>query len=136
MKHFLEYEVRDSGNVPGGLPRLKLPVLSPIWCGQALHLKYPDGEVHTLVGWRGPEEGAPGELRVFWTRHHSSGPPVCLAIGGDAGLRDLGPAGEAASFRGLPFLALAESLIPLEVLKVIGPLPKPQGGQTAPRLLG
>ncbi len=135
MKHFLEYEVRDSSNVPGGLPRLKLPVLSPIWRGAALHLEYPDGEVHTLVGWRGPEEGAPGELRVFWTRHHSSGPPVCLAIGGDAGLRDLGPAGEAAPLRGLPFLALAESLIPVEVLKVIGPPPAAERAEAAPLLL-
>ena len=136
MEMFLEYEVSNCRNVPGGLPRLKLPVLSPIWRGAALHLEYPDGEVHTLVGWWGPEEGGPGELQVFWTRHQPSGPPVCLAIGGDGGLRDLWPAAGTAPLRGLPFLALAESLIPMEVLKVIGPPPGPEGVQTAPLLLG
>jgi hypothetical protein len=136
MEHFLEYEVRDSLNVPGGLPRVKLPVLSPIWRGAALHLEYPDGQVHTLVGWRGLKEGAAGELMVFWTRHQPGGPPVCLAIGGDAGLKDLGPAGGGQPPRGLPFLALAESLIPAEVLKVIGPRPEAKGGQTTRLLLG
>jgi len=136
MEMCLEYKVIDCRNVPGGLPRLKLPVLSPIWRGAALRLEYPDGEVHTLVGWWGAEEGGPGELQVFWTRHQPAGPPVCLAIGGDRGLRDLGPGGGTGHPRGLPFLALAESLVPMEVLKVIGPRPKPEGGQTAPLLLG
>lgn len=135
MEGFLEYEVRHGGNVPGGLPRLKLPVLSPIWRGAALHLQYPDGEVHTLVGWCGPGDGGSGELMVFWTRHQPAGPPVCLAIGGDAGLKDLGPVGGTAPPRGLPFLALAESLIPAEVLEVIGPPPEPGGDQGAPLLL-
>jgi hypothetical protein len=91
----IEYEVFPCANVPEGLPRLKLTVLSPIWQGLSLELRYPDGEVRTLVGWSGPEPGQPAELQVFWTRHEPGGPPVCLVIGGDAGIRDLGPAGES-----------------------------------------
>jgi hypothetical protein len=135
MENFLEYEVRRCSNVPGGLPRLKLPVFSPIWRGAALRLEYPDGQVHTLVGWRGTGEGAPGELLVFWTGHQPEGPPVCLAVGGDAGLKDLGPAGGPEAPRGLPFLALAESLIPQEVLEVIGPAPVPEMEKRGPLLL-
>ncbi|MBI4644015.1 MAG: hypothetical protein HY743_09925, partial [Deltaproteobacteria bacterium] len=79
-----------------------------------------------LQGWSGPEPGGPGDLRIFWTRPQPQGPPVCLAIGGDGGLRDWGPAGMDAPPQGYPFLALAESLIPLEVLEVIGPAPLPE----------
>jgi hypothetical protein len=123
MSRFLEYEVQPGSNLPQGLPRLRLPVLSPVWRGERLRLEYPDGEVHTLVGWAGPGEGGPGELQVFWTRHQPEGPAVALAIGGDAGLRILapGPGGETA--QGLPFLALALSLIPAAVLETIGPEP-------------
>ena len=49
--------------------------------------------------------------------------PGCLAIGGDAGVRDLGPPGGVEFPQGKPFLALAESMIPAEVLEVIGPPP-------------
>jgi hypothetical protein len=128
MKYWLEYEIEPGENVPQGLPRQRLPVLSSIWRGEALRLEYPDGEIHTLVGWSGPGEGGPCELRVFWTRHQPEAPAVCLAIGGDAGLRNYAPA------RGLPFLALAEGLIPKEVLKTIGPRPAPE--PRAPLLLG
>jgi hypothetical protein len=48
---------------------------------------------------------------------------VCLAVGGEAGLRLLMPQKEDEASRGLAFLALAESLIPPEVLAVIGPPP-------------
>jgi len=136
MEMVLEYEVLDCPNVPGGLPRLRLPVLSPIWRGVSLQLEYGGGQVHTLVGWRGPKEGAAAELLVFWTRHQPGGTPVCLAIGGDSGLKDLGPAGGGQPPRGLPFLALAESLIPAEVLQVIGPRPQAKEGQTTRLLLG
>lgn len=124
MEKYLEYEVHPCVNVPGGLPRQRLAVLSPIWRGDGLRLAYPDGAVHNLQGCCGKEE--PCGLRVFWTRHQPQAPAVCLALGGDRGLRDWGPAGEDAAPKGYPFLALAESLIPAEVLAVIGPPPRPQ----------
>jgi len=128
LKSLLEYEVKPGKNLPEGLPRQLLVVLSPIWRGPALDLEYPDGEVEVLVGRR--EGGQPCDVQVFWTRKDSEGPPVCLAIGGKGGLRLLrGKGGEAS--RGLAFLGLAESLIPPEVLAVIGPPPAVE-----PRLLG
>jgi hypothetical protein len=120
----LEYEVNPGPNVSGGLPRQELRVLSPIWRGASLRLEYPDGEQHTLVGWEGAGPGGPGGLRVFWTRHQPQAPAVCLVIGGDAGVRN------TTTGQGLPFLALAESLIPRQVQQVIGPRPEPE-----PRLL-
>ncbi len=132
MVPYLDYEVKPGDNVPEGLPRLRLAVLSPVWRGAALHLKYPDGEVHTLMGRSGPD-GESCEVRVFWTRQQPPGPAVCLAIGGDAGLR-LSPAGSQPP-EGLPFLALAESLIPPEVLAVIGPPPQTAEKEPAPLLL-
>jgi hypothetical protein len=114
----LEYEVSPGPNVAAGLPRLDLQVLSPIWRGESLVLEYPDGEIHLLVGWEGAGRGGPGAVRVFWTRHQPKAPAVCLAIGGDAGLRN------TTTGQGLPFLALAESLIPPEILEVIGPQPQ------------
>ncbi len=124
MKDFLDYEVRACPNVPGGLPRQRLAVLSPIWRGKTLRLEYPDGAIHNLHGWISSGEGEPGDLQVFWTRHQPRGPAVCLAIGGDGGLRDSGPEGKDAAPKGYPFLALAESLIPPEVLTAIGPQPQ------------
>ncbi|MHB8069761.1 MAG: hypothetical protein ACYDIC_17855 [Desulfobaccales bacterium] len=123
MEIFLEYEVHPCANVPGGLPRQRLAVLSPIWRGECLRLAYPDGAVHLLQGCSGSEEVEPCGLRVFWTRHQSQTPAVCLAIGGSGGLQDLG---QDAAPQGYPFLALAESLIPPEVLAVIGPAPGAQ----------
>jgi len=126
MENFLEYEVHPCANVPQGLPRQRLAVLSPIWRGESLRLEYPDGAVHLLQGCSGPGVGRPCDLRVFWTRHQPRAPAVCLAIGGDGGLRDLGPAGDDAAPKGYPFLALAENLIPPEVLACIGPAPRAQ----------
>jgi hypothetical protein len=123
MKSFLEYEVSPCANVPAGLPRQRLAVLSPIWRGEIVLLAYPDGTVYSLRGVSGPESGAPADLRIFWTRHQPQGPAVCLAIGGDHGLRVLNLADPDAAAQGHPFLALAESLIPPEVLAVIGPAP-------------
>ncbi|MBM4275938.1 MAG: hypothetical protein FJ134_15985 [Deltaproteobacteria bacterium] len=132
----IEFEVASGPDVPGGLPRQVVPLLSPLWRGPALRLEYPDGAVHTVVGWRQGRDGAgfPGELQIFWTRHDLSAPPVCLAIGGDAGLRDLGPPGGEEMPKGYPFLALAESMIPEEVLAVIGPRPE-SAESRAPLLL-
>ena len=124
MRGFLDYEVRPGSNVAQGLPRQRLAVLSPIWQGPALTREYPDGEVRTLTGWSGDGPGAPCELRVFWTRHTPAAPAVALAIGGDAGLRHVEPGAGPDTAQGLPFLALAESLIPEEVLAVIGPPPE------------
>ena len=123
MQYSIDYEVIPSGNVPDGMVRLELTVLSPIWRGPSVELEFPDGEVHTLVGWSGSGTGHPAELRVFWTSHEPGGPSVCLTIGGDAGVRDLGPAGGVGFPQGRPFLALAESLIPQQIRKVIGPPP-------------
>jgi hypothetical protein len=133
MSRFLEYAVRPGSNVAQGLPRQRLAVLSPIWQGPALTLEYPDGEVRTLMGWSGDRPGAPCELRVFWTRHTPAAPAVALAIGGDAGVRHFEPGAAPDTAQGLPFLALAESLIPAEVLAVIGP--PPESAPKPPRLL-
>jgi len=118
---FLDYEVKPGENLPGGLPRLRLAVLSPVWRGPALHLEYPGGDLETIVGWTG--KGEPGEVQVFWTWEAPGGPAVCLAIGGDAGLRASIRQGDREESRGLAFLALAESLIPPEVRAVVGPPP-------------
>jgi hypothetical protein len=131
MSGFLEYEVKPGSNVPQGLPRQRLAVLSPVWRGPALTLEYPDGEVHTLVGWSGSGPGAPCDLRVFWTRPEPTAPAVALAIGGDAGVRQMGPGAEDHA-QGSPFLGLAPSMIPAVVLEVIGPAPPPE---PKPRLL-
>jgi hypothetical protein len=126
MDRVLEYEVKPGSNVPQGLPRQSLAVLSPIWTGPALTLEYPDGDIHTLMGWSGASPGAPCDLRVFWTRHDPGAPPVALAIGGDGGVRQCGPEGTDCAVIGLPLQALALSLIPAAVLEVIGPPPPPE----------
>ena len=132
MHQFLEYSVQPGTNVPQGLPRQRLLVLSPIWRGPALTLEYPDGEVRTLVGWSGSAPGESCGLMIFWTRHEPAAPAVALAIGGDAGVRHSGPGGAEASAPGLPFMALAPGMIPAEVLNVIGPAPE---REPAPPLL-
>lgn len=121
LKYLLEYDVKPGKNLPEGLPRQRLVVLSPIWRGPTLHLEYPDDEVEILVG--RSEGGKPCDVQVFWTRKDPQGPAVCLAIGGNAGLRLLVNEENGETSRGLAFLALAESLIPPEVLAVIGPPP-------------
>ena len=63
----------------------------------------------------------------------SAAPAVALAIGGDAGVRHLGPGGAEEFAQGLPFMALADSMIPAEVLDVIGPAPESE--PTPPLLL-
>jgi hypothetical protein len=128
MKQFLEYEVKPGSNAAQGLPRQRLAVLSPVWRAPALILEYPDGEVYTLVGWSGSSPGVPCDIQVFWTRHKPTAPAVALAIGGDAGVRHCGPGDRDDASRGFPFMALAHSMIPAEVLQIIGPPPelKPQ----------
>jgi len=126
MTQYLEYEVKPGSNVAQGLPRQRLAVLSPIWRGPSLALEYPDGEFRTLVGWSGSAPGAPFDLSVFWTRAEPTAPAVALAIGGDAGVRHIGPHAGLDTARGLPFLALVDSMIPAEVLEVIGPSPTPE----------
>jgi hypothetical protein len=133
MHQYLEYEVRPGSNVAQGLPRQRLAVLSPIWRAPALTLKYPDGEVRTLMGWSGSAPGAPCDLKIFWTRHEPTAPAVALAIGGDAGVRHFGPGAVNDTAQGLPFMALADSIIPAEVLNVIGP--PPESAPTPPLLL-
>jgi hypothetical protein len=126
MHGFVEYEVESGSNVAQGLPRQHLRVLSPIWRGPALTLKYPDGESHTLVGWSGSAPGGPCDLQVFWTRQEPGGPAVALAIGGNAGVRYFAADAEDAAAQGLPFLALADSMIPAAVREIIGPPPEPE----------
>jgi hypothetical protein len=126
MCGFVEYEVEPGSNVARGLPRQQLRVLSPVWRGPALTLEYPDGEIHTLVGWSGSAPGGQCDLQVFWTRQEPSGPAVALAIGGNAGVRYLEAEAEDAAAQGLPFLALADSMIPALVREIIGPAPEPE----------
>ena len=133
MTQYLEYEVKPGSNVAQGLPRQRLAVLSPIWRGPSLALEYPDGQLRTLVGWSGSAPGAPCDLSVFWTRPEPTTPAVALAIGGDGGVRHIGPHAGLDTARGLPFLALVDSMIPAEVLEVIGPSPAPE--PKPPRLL-
>ena len=131
LKYLLEYEVKPGDNLPDGLPKQRLVVLSPIWRGLALDLEYPDGDTETITG--RTTSGEPCEVQVFWTQANLEGPVVCLAIGGDAGLEAVMKEGVRETTRGLAFLALAESLIPGEVLAVIGP---PPPVETTPLLLG
>ena len=126
MDKYIDYEVRPCANVPAGLPRQRLAVLSPIWRGRTLRLEYPDGTIHVLKVCSGPDPEGLGELRLFWTRHQPQAPAVCLALGGAHGLLVLDPGETGAGIQGHPFLALAESLIPPEVLDVIGPPPPPE----------
>jgi hypothetical protein len=133
MDQYLKYEVKPGSNVPRGLPRQRLVVLSPIWRAPALSLTYPDGEVCTLMGWSGSDPGAPCDLQVFWTRHQPGAPAVALAIGGDAGVRHFEPGAADDRGQGFPFLAMADRMIPAEVLEVIGPAPESE--PTPPLLL-
>ncbi len=122
---YLYYHVLPHDNLPAGLPPITLPVLSPVWQGPEVTIIYPDGWRQTLIGWTA--HGSPGDLRIFWTQAAEGGPTVCLAIGGDGGVRLL----EAAEVNrpdlppgpARPFLALASSLIPPAVAAVIGPAP-------------
>ena len=50
LKYVLDYEVKPGDNLPGGLPRQSLVVLSPVWRGPALTIEYPDGDTETLLG--------------------------------------------------------------------------------------
>jgi len=113
--------VKPGKNLPEGLPRQSLPALSAVWQGPALLMEYPDGDTETITG--RTETGEPCEVRIFWTRENPNGPAVCLAIGGDGGLSAVLGSGGTETSRGLAFMALAESLIPGEVLAVIGPPP-------------
>jgi hypothetical protein len=132
MEQHLEYAVRPGSNVPPGLPRQRLAVLSPIWRAPVLTLAYPDGEVYTLMGWTGSAPGAPCDLQVFWTRPEPTAPVFALAIGGDAGVRHFGSGAAVDTTQGFPFMALADSMIPAEVLSIIGP---PPDSEPAPLLL-
>jgi hypothetical protein len=126
MHQYIDYEVKPGSNVSQGLPRQRLAVLSAVWRAPALTLEYPDGEVYTLVGWSGSSPGGPCDLQIFWTRHQPTAPAVALAIGGDAGVRHCGPGDGDDASQGFPFMALAQRLIPVEVLSVIGPPPEPE----------
>jgi hypothetical protein len=129
LPYTLDYEVKPGENLPEGLPRQSLVVLSPVWRGPCLRLEYPDGDTETVEG--RTDRGEACQVQVFWTRKDPRGPAVCLAVGGDAGLRRLLRLGGQEASRGAPFLALAERLIPPEVLAVIGPRP-----DSPPLLLG
>lgn len=130
LKSILPYEVKPGANLPAGLPRQSLMVLSPVWRGPVLAIEYPDGDTETIGG--RTADGKPCDVRVFWTRENPRGPAVCLAIGGDAGLHAVLKTATIETSRGLAFLALAESLIPREVMAVVGPAPPVE---TSPLLL-
>jgi hypothetical protein len=90
MQYSIEYEVIPCGNVPDGMARLTLAVLSPVWRGPSLELEYPDGEVRTLMGRRGAGAGQAADLQVFWTRREPGGPAVGLIIGATPASRTWG----------------------------------------------
>jgi len=128
---YIDYRVEPNPNVPTGMALTRLAILSPIWEGSELTIQYPEGDEEMLIGWTTALGGSPAVLKVFWTRHAEEAPAVCLAIGGDAGLRALSiPAAarpeslELPPGRGYALLGLAASLIPVEVLQVIGPTPE------------
>ncbi|MBM4289617.1 MAG: hypothetical protein FJ135_16005 [Deltaproteobacteria bacterium] len=124
----LYYHVVPNDNLPEGLNPVLLSVLSPVWRGPLLIIEYPDGLPQTITGWTAI--GLPCDLRVFWTQASEGGPTVCLAIGGDGGVRlvddyDIHISGQKSPppGQGRPFLALSESLIPPGVSAIIGPAP-------------
>ncbi|MBW1918528.1 MAG: hypothetical protein JRI57_10995 [Deltaproteobacteria bacterium] len=128
---YIDYRVKPNPNVPQGMALTRLWVLSPIWQGSQLTIQYPEGDEEMLIGWSTALSGSPVDLQVFWTRHVEGAPAVCLAIGGDGGLRALSMPGavrpeslKLPPGRGYALLGLAESLIPAAVLKVIGPTPE------------
>jgi len=129
---YLWYQVLPHRDLPQGMAPVTLTVLSPIWQGPALTIVYPDGWQQNLRGQTA--QARPCDLRIFWTEAVPGGPPVCLVIGGDGGIQmdetpESGSQTEPVqSVR--PFLALAASLIPPAVRRVIGPAPPP-----SPRLL-
>jgi hypothetical protein len=131
LNYVLAYEVKPGENLPGGLPRQSLVMLSPVWRGPTLEIEYPDGDTETIGG--RTASGEPCDVRVFWTRENPQDPAVCLAIGGDGGLRAVLSDGVRQTSRGLAFLALAASLIPRDVLAAIGP---PPPVEAAPLLIG
>jgi hypothetical protein len=87
LPYTLDYEVKPGENLPEGLPRQSLVVLSPVWRGPCLRLEYPDGDTEMIEGRTAGGEAC--QVQVFWTRKDPRGPAVCLAVGGDAGLRRL-----------------------------------------------
>jgi hypothetical protein len=122
---FLYYHVLPHEHLPAGMRPITLTILSPVWQGPELTIVYPDGWQQTLIGWTAG--GSPCDLKIFWTQSPEGGPTVCLAIGGNGGVRfwERGqfsrqylPPGPAR-----PLLALAASLIPAIVSAVIGPAP-------------
>jgi len=121
LKYLLSYEVTPCENLPAGLPPQPLVVLSPVWRRPALTIEYQDGGTETLEGRTAGGETC--DVRVFWTRANPQGPAVCLAIGGDGGLIAIFREGGRETTRGRAFLALAGSLIPGDVLALIGPPP-------------
>lgn len=132
---YLEYEVLPNANVPEGMAATLFAVLSPVWQGPAITILYPDGTEQVLVGVTA--SGATCDLTIFWSQATEGGPLVCLVIGGSGGIRLLEERPDSelvfdslVQGVGKPFLALADALIPEEVLEVIGPKPP-----LAPRLL-
>jgi hypothetical protein len=122
---YLYYHVRPHEYLPTGMRPITLAVLSPIWQGSEVTILYPDGWQQTLIGWT--TGGSPCALKIFWTQAPEVGPTVCLAIGGDGGIRILeaAPGNRHDLFPGpaRPFLALATGLIPAAVTAVIGSAP-------------
>jgi hypothetical protein len=102
-----------------------LVILSPVWQGHEITITYPDGWQQTLIGWTA--DGFPGDLKIFWTQAPEAGPTVCLAIGEDGGIgimeSDKVNRSSLSPDLVRPFLALATSLIPANVLAIIGPAP-------------
>ena len=131
LKYLLPYEVKPGENLPGGLPPQSLVVLSPVWRGLALVVEYPDGDTETLSGLT--LSGEPCEVRGLLDPGEPPGPGRLPGHRRGSGLLAVLSDGLRETSRGRAFLALAASLIPPEVLAVIGP-PPPE--EDTPLLLG
>jgi len=127
-RRYVHCGVAPNPNVPAGMATVRLAVLSPRWRGPRLTLRFPPEKYYVLAGWSAVGGGAFCGLELFWTRREEGGPAVCLALGGDGGLKMAlcGSGGEEPDWTravGYPLLALADRVIPEEVREAIGPPP-------------
>ncbi len=127
-REYIDCRVRPNANVPAGMAPVRLEVLSPCWRGEGLIIRFPQGDEYFLTGWATAGGGAECGLTIFWTRPEECGPAVCMALGGDGGVKmapwEIATGPDWSRAAGYPLLALAESVIPPEVRKVVGPAPE------------
>lgn len=129
---YLWYQVHPTEAQPEGMAPVIFTILSPVWQGPEITIRFPDGWEQTLTGCTAAACAC--DVRVFWTEASPGGPPVCMVIGGEGGIKIVeGQSGTPLAQRRescRPFLALATPLIPSWVRQIIGPEP-----ERSPRLL-